>query len=34
MATLIIACISWTLTALALWLLARALQRLKNRRTT
>jgi hypothetical protein len=34
MATIIIACISWTLTALALWQLKRALQRRKTRPKT
>jgi hypothetical protein len=34
MATLIIACISWTLTGLALWQLSRLARRLKNRLKT
>jgi hypothetical protein len=34
MATLIIACLSWTLTGIALWLLARAVRRWRTRTAT
>jgi hypothetical protein len=34
MATVIVGCISWILTGLALWLLARAARSLRNRRGT
>jgi hypothetical protein len=34
MATIIVACISWTLTGIVLWHLARAVRRLRSRRKT
>ncbi|CAB3746011.1 hypothetical protein [Paraburkholderia solisilvae] len=34
MATLIVACLSWTLTGIALWLLGRAVRRWRTRTTT
>jgi hypothetical protein len=34
MATIIVACISWTLTGIVLWQLSRAVRRLRSRRKT